>query len=193
MSAAMLSDRDLTEAIASRKLVIEPLTVENIQPASIDLRLGDQFAAFPAENPCFPGYIDPLMPPLEQMLYKRVDGPDGRYPLPPLGFALATTVEKVTIPHDMTALVVGKSSLARCGLIVEAAGLVDASFHGEITCELFNMTQKTIMLTPGMLICQLVTFRLETPCIRGYGSRGLGSRYQGQAGPTPSRAHQKVK
>lgn len=188
----MLSDRDLTEAIASRELVIEPLTVENIQPASIDLRLGNEFAAFPAENPMFPGYIDPLMPPLEQMLYKKVTEPDGRYPLPPLGFALATTIEQVSLPAGLTALVVGKSSLARCGLIIEAAGLVDSGFVGQITCECFNMTHKTIMLTPGMLICQLVVFRLETPSLRTYGAKGLKSRYQNQRGPVPSRAHQKV-
>jgi dCTP deaminase len=187
----MLSDRDLTEVITSRELVIEPLTVENIQPASIDLRLGNEFAAFPAENPMFPGFIDPLMPPLEQMLYKKVE-PEGRYPLPPLGFALATTVERVTMPPDLAAFVVGKSSLARCGLIVEAAGLCDPGYIGQLTLEMFNMTQKTIMLTPGMLICQMVVQRLSSTCIRSYGARGLRSRYQNQTGPVPSRAHQKV-
>lgn len=188
----MLSDRDLQEVIASRELVIEPLTVENIQPASIDLRLGDEFAAFPAENPMFPGYIDPLMPPLEQMVYRKVTEPDGRYPLPPWGFALATTVERVTFPPGLAGIVCGKSSLARCGLVTEAAGLIDPGFLGTVTLELGNLTGKTIMLTPGMLICQLVIHRLDSPCARTYGSRGLRSRYQNQAGTTPSRAHQKV-
>lgn len=188
----MLSDRDLTEAIASRELVIEPLTVENIQPASIDLRLGNEFARFPPENPMFPGYIDPLEIPSERMIYSKVTEPDGRYPLPPLGFALATTVETITMPNDLAAFIVGKSSLARCGLIVEAAGLCDPGFVGSITCELYNMTQKTIMLTPGMLICQMIVQRLSSAALRPYGTRGLGSRYQNQRGPVPSRAHQKV-
>lgn len=188
----MLSDRDLQEAIASRELVIEPLTVENIQPASIDLRLGSQFARYPAENPMFPGYIDPLMPPLEQMVYREVE-PEGRYALPPWGFALATTIERITMPHDLAAFVVGKSSLARCGLVTESAGLVDPGWVGSITLELGNLTDKTIMLTPDMLICQLVVQRLSSPCLKPYGSRGLRSRYQNQRGPVPSRAHQKVK
>ncbi len=188
----MLSDRDLQEAIASRELVIEPLTVENIQPASIDLRLGDEFARFPPENPMFPGYIDPLEIPSERMVYSRVDAPDGRFPLPPWGFALATTVERITMPNDMAAFVAGKSSLARCGLVTESAGLVDPGFVGTITLELGNLTDKTIMLTPGMLICQLIVQRLSSPCLRPYGSKGLRSRYQRQAGPVASRAHQKV-
>ncbi len=188
----MLSDRDLHEAIASRELVIEPLTVENIQPASIDLRLGDEFARFPPENPMFPGYIDPLEIPSERMVYSRVNGPDGRFPLPPWGFALATTVERVTMPNDLAAFVVGKSSLARCGLIVEAAGLIDPGFVGMITLELGNLTDKTITLSPDMQICQLVVQRLSSPCLRPYGSKGLRSRYQRQVGPTSSRAHQKV-
>jgi hypothetical protein len=53
------------------------------------------------------------------------------------------------------------------------------------------MTDRTIMLTPGMLIAQLMVQRLSSPVEHPYGSSRASSRYQGQRGPTPSRSHLK--
>jgi dCTP deaminase len=88
-------------------------------------------------------------------------------------------------------VVAGKSSLARVGLLVESAGFVDPGFEGMIMLELANLTDRPIMLTPGMRICQLVVHRLDSPARHPYGSKKAGSHYQGQQGPTPSRMHQK--
>ena len=82
------------------------------------------------------------------------------------------------------------SSLGRLGLLTHStAGFIDPGFTGHITLELSNVANLPITLWPGMKIGQLCLFRLSSPAERPYGSAGVGSRYQGQRGPTPSRAH----
>ena len=82
------------------------------------------------------------------------------------------------------------SSLGRLGLLTHStAGFIDPGFTGHITLELSNVANLPITLWPGMKIGQLCLFRLSTPAERPYGSQGVGSRYQGQRGPTESRAH----
>ena len=82
------------------------------------------------------------------------------------------------------------SSLGRLGLLTHStAGFIDPGFTGHITLELSNVANLPITLWPGMKIGQLCLFRLSSPAERPYGSEGVGSRYQGQRGPTPSRAY----
>lgn len=189
----MLSDCDLRAVLEIGELAITPPVGEaNIQPASIDLRLDKMFRVYPtpsAVDDLFPPYVDPLDPPSDaNAMLTHVVLPGNQFPLPPRGFALASTVEEVKIGRTLVGVLAGKSSLARCGLAVEAAGWIDPGFHGQITLELMNMSDRTLMLTPGMLVAQLAVARLDTPCARPYGHPKLASRYQGQLGPTPSRA-----
>jgi dCTP deaminase len=187
----MLSDRDIQAAINAGYLTVDPLTTGQIQPASIDLRLSDEFAWLPAVDGPFPGYVDPLDPP--QQDYERITVAAGdRFGLRPHAFVLAATVETVQLGDCLAGQLAGKSSIARHGIEVETAGFVDPGFAGRLTLELANNTDRWIMLSPGMLICQLVLWRLDSPCANPYGSRVLASRYQGQTGPTPSRSHLKV-
>jgi len=103
-------------------------------------------------------------------------------------FCLGSTVESITLPDDIVARVDGKSSLGRLGLLVHAtAGYVDPGWTGRLTLELSNQSQMPIALYYGMRIAQISFLRLSTPVDRPYGSPGLGSKYQGQTGPTPSR------
>lgn len=187
----MLSDVDLAAALESGELVVEPMEPHQLQPASIDLRLDDTFLMLPVQHAMMPSYIDPLDPPLEPMR-RRVVGSGGKFPLEAGTFVLACTVEKVTMGPGLVGILAGKSSLARHGLQVECAGVVDPGFSGQLTCECFNQTDRTILLSPGMLIAQLMVHRLDATCRRPYGSRGLASRYQGQLGPTASRSHARV-
>jgi dCTP deaminase len=100
-------------------------------------------------------------------------------------------VETITLPDDIVARVDGKSSLGRLGLLVHAtAGYVDPGWTGCLTLELSNQSQMPIALYFGMRIAQVSFLRLTTPVDRPYGSAGLGSKYQGQTGPTPSRISQ---
>ena len=103
-------------------------------------------------------------------------------------FVLASTVERVTISDKLAARLEGKSSMGRIGLMIHStAGFIDPGFTGDITLELSNVARIPISLTPTMRIGQLSFFQLSSPCDFPYGSPELGSRYQGQQGPTASR------
>jgi deoxycytidine triphosphate deaminase len=79
------------------------------------------------------------------------------------------------------------SSLGRLGLLTHStAGFLDPGFQGHVTLELSNVANLPITLYPGMRIGQVAVFQLTTPADRPYGSAGVGSKYQGQRGPTPS-------
>ena len=117
-------------------------------------------------------------------------GPDEPFVLHPGEFVLGATYELVTLGEDIAARLEGKSSLGRLGLLTHStAGFIDPGFSGHVTLELSNTATMPILLYPGMKVGQLCFFDLSSPALHPYGSSGLGSHYQGQRGPTPSRSH----
>jgi len=134
-------------------------------------------------------YIDPTMEQagLTEVVEATQEEP---FVLHPGEFVLAATVETLALPDDVVARLEGKSSLGRLGLLIHStAGYIDPGWEGTITLELSNVANLPILLTPGMAIGQVSFMMMTTPVDRPYGSPGLGSRYQGQKGPTPSRSH----
>ena len=180
----ILSDRSLREAIAAGRLVIDPLDDDAIQPSSIDVRLDNRFRVFyTARHP----YID-VRQPMDDLTELVEVKPDAAFILHPGEFVLGSTLEEVGIPPDLAARLEGKSSLGRLGLMTHStAGFLDPGFVGHVTLELSNVANLPITLYPGMRIGQIAVFQLTTAAERPYGSRGVGSKYQGQRGPTPSR------
>jgi dCTP deaminase len=180
----ILSDRSLREAIAAGRLVVDPLDDDAIQPSSIDVRLDNRFRVFyTARHP----YID-VKQPMEDLTELVEVKPDDAFILHPGEFVLGSTLEEVGIPPDLAARLEGKSSLGRLGLMTHStAGFLDPGFTGHVTLELSNVANLPITLYPGMRIGQIAVFQLTTAAERPYGSRGVGSKYQGQRGPTPSR------
>jgi len=80
------------------------------------------------------------------------------------------------------------SSLGRLGLLIHStAGFIDPGWDGHVTLELSNVANLPITIYPRMKIGQLSFVQLSEPAERPYGSDALGSKYQGQRGPTPSR------
>src|ERR671918_686133 len=122
-------------------------------------------------------------------LTELVEIPDEEpFILHPGEFVLGQTLEKVTLPDDLVARLEGKSSLGRLGLLIHStAGFVDSGFSGNLTLELSNVAHLPITIYYGMPIGQLSFMRMDAPVDRPYGSRETGSKYQGQAEPTPSR------
>ena len=181
----LLSDRDLTEQIKNGRLQLDPYDESLIQPSSIDVRLDRWFRVF---NNTKYTHIDPSQQ--QDELTSLVEVPDGEpFVLHPGEFVLASTLEVVTLPNDLAGRLEGKSSLGRLGLLTHStAGFIDPGFSGHVTLELSNVANLPITLWPGMKIGQLCIFRLSSPAEHPYGSEQYGSRYQGQRGPTPSRA-----
>lgn len=143
--------------------IVEPWNPDHVQPASIDLTLGNDFivngARYALSAAC---------------------------PIAPREFLLGTTVERVRVPNGYVAKVEGRSTWARKGLIIENAGIVDPGFHGQITLEMYNLSGDTLYVPLGERICQIMYMRMTGPAERPYGSEGLGSHYQGQTGATPA-------
>lgn len=169
----------------SGRIRIEPFDPEDIQPSSVDLHLGPRFQVF--RNSRYP-YIDPAR---EQAgLMELVEATAGEpFVLHPGEFVLGATIERVVLPDDIVARLEGKSSLGRLGLLIHStAGYVDPGWDGTLTLELSNVANLPIVLTPGMPVGQISFTQMTTPVDRPYGTPGLGSRYQGQVDPTPSRS-----
>ncbi|MEU4442761.1 dCTP deaminase [Actinosynnema sp. NPDC050801] len=182
----LLSDRDLRKEVESGRLVLEPFDDVMVQPSSIDVRLDRFFRVF---NNTRYTHIDPAMQ--QDDLTSLVEPADEEpFVLHPGEFVLGSTFELVTLPDDLAGRLEGKSSLGRLGLLTHStAGFIDPGFSGHITLELSNVANLPITLWPGMKIGQLCLFRLSSSAEHPYGSTQAGSRYQGQRGPTPSRAH----
>ncbi len=108
------------------------------------------------------------------------------YFLCPGEFLLWDTLELITLSDRLAAQVMGKSSWARLGLIVESAGLIDPGFEGSITLEIKNISQNVIKIPAGSMLCQVTFDYLDSPASRKYGHPELNSHYQGQRGPTKS-------
>lgn len=179
----VLSDRDIKHEMEQGRIVIEPLQLKDVQPASVDVRLGSNFRIFRNSTHA---YIDPL---IEQPdLTEEVVVPEGEaFILHPGQFALGTTLERIVLPDDILGKLEGKSTLGRLGLMIHStAGYVDPGWDGELTLELSNVATLPIMLHPGMRIGQLSFERMSSPVERPYGSAQLGSHYQGQKGATAS-------
>jgi dCTP deaminase len=182
----LLSDQDLRKEVESGRLVLDPFDVEMVQPSSIDVRLDRFFRVF---NNTRYTHIDPAQQ--QDDLTSLVETPDNEpFVLHPGEFVLGSTYEMVTLPDDLAGRLEGKSSLGRLGLLTHStAGFIDPGFSGHITLELSNVANLPITLHPGMKIGQLCLFKLSSPAEHPYGSKQAGSRYQGQRGPTPSRAY----
>jgi dCTP deaminase len=183
-ATSVLSDGTILGYQEEGRIKIEPWDPAMVQPASVDLRLGDSFRVFHNHRATAIDLRDPPSNLTEEVVVSAGDP----FVIHPGEFCLGRTLEWVQIPDDIVARIEGKSSLGRLGLIVHAtAGFCDPGFEGTLTLELNNLTRVPIRLYPGLPIAQLSFMTLDRPALRPYGSPGLGSHYQGQRAATESR------
>lgn len=176
----VLSDRDIKNRIDCGDLVIEPYTEQNVEPASVDLRLGDDHKLVRRHYQRKP--VD-TSGDGNGLRYDELENP---LVVPPSFLVLSTTLERVKIPDDLVGHVLGRSSLGRLGISVhQTAGYIDPGFEGQITLELSNHGPQAVKLEPGHRICQIVFEELSSPAERPYGHER--SQYQNQSGATTSR------
>ena len=184
---AILSDKTIKEYLEEGKIVIDPLKDEQqIQPSSVDMRLGDEFKVFKViRKP----YIDPKD---EEDIAEYMESstvPEGEaFIIHPNEFELATTQEYVKVPDDLVARVEGRSSMGRLGVTMHVtAGYVDPGFEGRITLEISNIGAMPVALYPGQRVCQLVFETMTTPAELPYGHPKRNSKYMKQLKPESSR------
>jgi dCTP deaminase len=188
------SDRDINREVNKLgRVKVEPFDELGIQPASLDLRLGNAFWRFKRQ-----GWLSKLIGTVDiievgkpvKPLMERFEA--DHTVLGPQEFLLGVTQERVSLGNDVIARVEGKSSLGRIGLSVHCtAGFIDPGNQDlAITMELFNQSPLPIRLSAGMWICQLAFQDTKNPCVVPYGP-GRGSRYFGDKSAEPSRIAEK--
>jgi len=175
----ILNDREIKELIKEGKLIVKPFDERQVQASSLDLRLGNEFLVF---SDSF-DVIDVMEDNLSKHIEKITVGDEG-FIIKPKQFVLATTLEYIKLPNNITAFVEGRSSLGRLGLFIENAGWVDAGFEGNITLEFFNANSRPLKIYPNMRICQLVLAKMESEAEFPY--RG---KYFKQRGVTASKIY----
>ena len=148
--------------------LVEPFDPDMINPASIDVTLGEEILVENDNGGFTPFNIK------EQTFY-----------MPPGAFILASTAEWVRVPNSMECVFQLKSSRGREGYDHALAGYIDAGFHGNITLEISNLRRfKELPLTAGMRIGQLRFMKLDSSPVRPY---SLTGRYQGDEGAQESK------
>ena len=187
----LLSDRDIHVRYFAGTLGISPFEPFDhpVQPASLDVHLDRGLLVLsPGQRTVQIRHhadIDEISKfPLP---FHEHDLADDYYALHMGEFALATTLEKVKMPHDVAAFISGRSTLARMGLQIMSAW-IDPGFEGHVTLEMYNVSPVPILLKPDMRIAQLVFQETLTAPRYTYGSPALGSKYQGQEGVTEARS-----
>lgn len=155
----ILSDKTILKMLENKSLTITPVEKEQIQPASVDVRLGNTFSIVEDMS-------RGILSLDNEIVYKTITA--DTYVLLPGQFVLASTMEYFELPDNLTAFVEGRSSLGRIGLFIQNAGWVDPGFRGEITLELFNANRCAIELKAGRRVGQLVFAQLDETALNPY-------------------------
>lgn len=180
----MLSDEDIREAIRNNEITIDPFDEQAIGPCSIDLKLDSTFRIY---NPGPPVDIKSDEPLDRGTDLVNTNGEP--FMILPGQFILGQTLERISLSSGYAALLEGLSSVARLGIIVHAAGLVNPGTGtkepGKLTLEIYCENLSPVLLYPGMRIVQIMFVPLSKPAKTGYDERE-SSKYIGQSGPSIS-------
>jgi dCTP deaminase len=180
----VLSDRTIRQQLEEGRIGIDPYDESLLQPSSVDVRVDRFFRVF--HNNRYP-FIDVKREQEELTSLVEIDD-ETPFMLHPGEFVLGSTLERVRLPDDLVARLEGKSSLGRLGLLIHStAGFIDPGWDGHVTLELSNVANLPITIYHEMKIGQISFMQLTEATSTPYGTGTLGSKYQGQRGPTPSR------
>lgn len=186
----ILSDKDIKKEIKNGNIILKPFKKENIQPASVDVRLGKDFLVYEKNNNYI---IDPKNLP-KGLTKKCTISEKKAFILHPREFALAVLYEETGVANNLVGRLEGKSSLARLGLIIHTtAGYLDPGNSLNMTLELFNAGSLPIKLYYKMPIGQMAFEYLSSSCEKPYGSKGLNSKYFGDKTVQSSKMDQNFK
>jgi dCTP deaminase len=166
-----------------RDVTIEPFAAGAARPGAIsygvssygyDVRVGRRFKVFTNAH-C--AVVDPKK--FDPASFVDIEGDFCL--IPPNCFALAETVEYLEIPRDIIAICLGKSSYARCGIIVNVTPL-EPEWRGKVTIEISNTTPLPAKIYAGEGIAQILFLRTEAVCRTSYADKK--GKYQDQKGLT---------
>ena len=174
----ILSDLEIIEAIEREEICIDPLNKRNIGPCSVDLTLSNKFVVFnPGET------VDTKNPATLRRVIQHIDVQNQPLVLNPGQFVLGSTVERISLIKGIAATLEGRNSVARTGIIIHAAGLVQAGtgleFPSTLTLEIFCLNSSPVKIYPGDRIIQIIFHRLGRAASEGYDEKP-SSQFIGQ-------------
>jgi len=178
----ILSDRWIRE-MATTKGLIEPFVERQTREGVIsyglssygyDARVGREFKIFTNVDSAI---VDPKAFSAQSFVDRETDV----CIVPPNSFALATTIEYFRVPRDVLVVCLGKSTYARCGIIVNVTPL-EPEWEGHVTIEISNTTPLPARIYANEGVCQFLFFKGEQPCEVSYADRK--GKYMRQRGVT---------
>lgn len=183
----ILPDHEIRKLLEEGSLVIEPLEnpEEQIQPAQVDLRLGNEFRVFRIDSTPFIDTRGKTRDYTEGRMVKEGEP----FIIHPGEFVLGTVKEYIKMPDDLVGMVDGRSSLGRVGVVIHATSAsINPGWEGRFVLEITNIGKMPVALYPGQRVAKLALHRMSSPAERPYHKRE--TKYQGQKGIEESRMHQ---
>ncbi len=184
----ILPDHEIKKYIKEGRIIIEPLEdpETQIQPAGVDLRLGNEFRTFKIIGTPF---IDTKNM-TENYTEMHVIPNSKPFIIHPHEFVLGKILEYIKIPSDIMGSVDGRSSLGRLGVVVHTTSAsVNPGWEGNLVLELTNVGKMPVALYPGMRVCKIAFHRLSSPSERPYNVR-KESKYHKQREIMEARFHE---
>ncbi len=167
----VLTRERILEELQSGRLRIEPLELDQVGPASVDLHLGTEFR-IPAPDGTEPIDVDG-----DFQSVTRVVKIEDEFILAPGQTVHGITAERLCLPPDLCAWIDGRSSIARLGLTVHVtSGFVHPGVSNHQVLEMSNLSRVPLRLRPGIRICQVMLERTE-------GEAVYQGRFAGQSSP----------
>lgn len=153
----ILTKKEIIKEIKREKIKIEPLDIESIGPASIDLTLGNKIRVFNSNKKTIL-----LAESVDYKKYSKIVNIIKGYNLKPNQLVLGITKEKITLPENVCAWLNSRSRFARIGLMSHiTAPFISPGISNHQVLEIFNAGHNKIKLKPGIKICQLVLQKCE--------------------------------
>ncbi|MEK6879136.1 MAG: dCTP deaminase [Nanoarchaeota archaeon] len=179
----ILSDNDIRKSIMDKLIDINPRP-DKLEGSSVDLHLEGII-----KEPFIPGAL-PIVDTKNVNTYPFYEEHifEDYFVVPPKTFVLGSTIEKIKISPNLSAFVQGRSSWARLGLAIEIAGFCDAGFEGQITLEIFNMSNHGIKIYKNQKICQIIFVKMSSIPEIPYNKKET-QKYMNQKEPTESKLY----
>jgi len=167
----MAQEHDMINPFAEKQ-VREGVVSYGLSSYGYDLRVADEFKIFTNVNSVF---IDPKK--FDERSFVSIQS--DVCIVPPNSFALARSVEYFKIPRDILTICVGKSTYARCGIIVNVTPF-EPEWEGFVTLEISNTTPLPARVYANEGLCQILFFQGDEPCETSY--KDKKGKYQNQQG-----------
>lgn len=162
-----LNDKEILSLIEGGNLIITPLIQNNVQPGSVDLTLHNKIEVFHSpEILDIAGIQKDALSSMEEI----VDISDG-YSLKPGEFITGRSEEYIELPQNILAIITNRNSLAKIGIDAAISTFTNPGFKGRKTIVIKNNSQSVIVLRPGMRICQMLIFKMDSASARSYENR----------------------